>query len=184
MIESLKSDIETALKRRMRTPKDFDFLSECIFQRLSIMLSATTLKRIWGYLDEKVAPRESTLDILSQLVGYRDWGEYKSHYQEQAERESNHVLSRRLSVSDDLTTGDILHLTWRPNRICKVEHLGMCRFRVIESENTRLKPGDTFDCRLIIEGEPLFIDNLCQENLKPSAYVCGKKSGIRFSRIN
>ena len=65
MTEKLCKEIETALHRQMKTPKDFDFLKEKIYERLNILVSSTTLKRLWGYLDESVTPREKTLDVLT-----------------------------------------------------------------------------------------------------------------------
>ena len=72
-IERLRRTIETQAEREMRTPKDFDFLSERIFEKVHLTVSPTTLKRMWGYLSEAVAPRISTLNILSQFVGFDDW---------------------------------------------------------------------------------------------------------------
>ena len=56
MTKKLCKEIETALHRQMKTPKDFDFLKEKIYERLNILVSSTTLKRLWGYLDESVTP--------------------------------------------------------------------------------------------------------------------------------
>ena len=38
----------------------------------------------------------------------------------------------------------------------------------------------TFECGLIVEGEPLYLDNLRQGTRPPIAYICGKKSGVNF----
>lgn len=65
--------IEQVVGRKMRTPKDFDFLSERIFETLHQNISATTLKRLWGYLSEPVTPRASTLNLLAQFVGFENW---------------------------------------------------------------------------------------------------------------
>jgi hypothetical protein len=64
----LRTDIETALKKKLQTPKDFEFLRERIHARLHILVSRTTLMRLWGYVDEDVKPRKSTLDILSHFL--------------------------------------------------------------------------------------------------------------------
>ena len=90
------------------------------------------------------------------------------------------MLSRRLSEANSLVPGDRLRLTWQPERVCDIEYLGDLRFKVIASEKTRLHGGDTFECSLIVEGEPLYLDNLIQYNRPPIAYVCGKKSGVNF----
>jgi hypothetical protein len=36
---------------------------------------------------------------------------------------------------------------------------------------------------LQVEGEPLYLDNLRQGSAPPIAYVCGKKSGVRFETM-
>ena len=77
--EQLRTDIETALKKKLQTPKDFEFLRERIYARLHILVSRTTLMRLWGYVDEEVTPRKGTLDILSKFLGYRDWLQYQEN---------------------------------------------------------------------------------------------------------
>jgi len=75
-IEKLRKTVEKTLDREMRTPKDFTFLADSIFEKLHETVSPTTLKRMWGYLSEPVTPRLSTLDILSQFVGYSSWNDF------------------------------------------------------------------------------------------------------------
>ena len=72
-IQRLRETIEVAAGRRMQTPKDFDFLSEMIFDKIHQHISPTTLKRLWGYLSEPATPRISTLNLLAQFVGYDSW---------------------------------------------------------------------------------------------------------------
>ncbi len=73
MIEKLKEEIIKTVGRTIRTPLDFEWLSEKIFERTSERLSPTTLKRLFGYLNECVKPRNVTLDILARFVGYKDY---------------------------------------------------------------------------------------------------------------
>ena len=129
---------------------------------------------------EDMKPRNSTLDILSQFLGYESWEEYQQDAQIAKEQQSKPVMNRRLSVTKTLNRGDRLRLTWQPERVCDMEFLGEIKFRVVASENTRLHEGDTFECSLIVEGEPIYLDNLRQGNRPAIAYVCGKKSGVRF----
>ena len=183
MTEKLCKEIEAALHRQMKTPKDFDFLKERIFGRLHILVSSTTLKRLWGYLDESVTPREKTLDVLTQFLGYRNWEEYTHRVQDPEGSQSSPVMNRKISVREEMTLGKSIRLTWQPDRVCDIEYLGDLTFKVIASENTRLQEGDTFQCSLIVEGEPLYLDNLIQGHKQPTAYVCGKKSGVLFEEI-
>lgn len=75
-LAKLRELIEAVVERKMKTPKDFEFLSECIFEKFHERISPTTLKRLWGYLSETTTPRKSTLDILSMFVGYDNWKEF------------------------------------------------------------------------------------------------------------
>ena len=54
--------------------------------------------------------------------------------------------------------------------------------KVVASVATRLQPGDSFQCSVIIEGEPLFLTNLQQPGRPVTNYVCGRNGGIRFER--
>lgn len=181
--EQLRSDIETALKKKLCTPKDFEFLRERLYARLHVLVSRTTLMRLWGYVDEGVTPRKGTLDILAQFIGYQDYEDYCNNALLPKEQQSSPVMSRRLSVEKELHYGEHIRLTWQPDRECEIEYMGDLAFRVVLSKNTRLREGDTFECSLIVEGEPLYIDNLKQGDMPAIAYVCGKKSGVMFEYL-
>ena len=184
MKEQLCIDIEKSLGKRLCTPKDFEMLRERIYNRLHILISTTTIKRVWGYLHDDVQTRQSTFDILAKFIGYQDYKDYTdNHITYKEEIQSSPVISRKLNVEEELTLGDKLRIIWQPGRICEITYQGNLTFCVFASQNTRIKEGDTFECSLLIEGEPLYIDNLRQGNRPPIAYVCGKKSGILFERI-
>ena len=156
-----------------------------IFSRLHILVSATTLKRIWGYIDDNVSTRRGTLDILARYLGYADFEAFANGATaDGGELPSNPIMSRRIDVDEQLQPGDLLRLTWQPGRVCDVEYRGERTFCVIASQATRLQPGNTFKCNLMIEDEPLYIDNLIADGAAPVAYVCGKRSGIRFEPLS
>ena len=176
--DKLRTAIETSLGHRMQTPKDFDLLRDHIYSRLRILISPTTLKRVWGYLPNTSEPSLKTLDTLAQFVGYQDYDSFCLHTQDMVS--SNPVLSRHINVENDLSQNDTLTLFWQPDRKCAIRYLGRQQFVVTASENTRLQQGDTFLCSLIIEGEPLYLSQLRQGERQPVNYVCGKQDGVRF----
>lgn len=85
-LAKLRESVEGVVERKMKTPKDFEFLSECIFEKFHERISPTTLKRFWGYLSETTTPRKSTLDILSMFVGYDNWKNFCRAYTESTEK--------------------------------------------------------------------------------------------------
>ena len=56
--------------------KDFEALSDLIFEATKKRLSVTTLKRIWGRAELVANPSTATLDILSEFIGYKNWREF------------------------------------------------------------------------------------------------------------
>ena len=180
--ELLCKTIEQALHQEIRTPKDFDQLRERIFLRLHQMLSATTLKRVWGYLDNEGEPSVRTLDTLAQFIGYKNYQAFCMHSPADGMEPSNLAMNRHLDVNADRAVGECLTLYWLPDRVCHIRYEGDMRFVVTASENTRLKANDTFCCSLIIEGEPLYLSQLQQGDQEQTNYVCGKRGGIRYER--
>ncbi len=77
-IEQLRQAVEQTIGRKMVSPKDFNFLSEDIYERLHQNISTSTLKRVWGYVQQYATIRRSTLNLLSQYVGYDDWEQFCS----------------------------------------------------------------------------------------------------------
>lgn len=178
-LAALRSSIENTLNRKIATPKDFDWLSQKIYNRLGVMVSATTLKRVWGYLpDDTTQPRQGTLSVLTRLVGYPDWESFINDNNVRNEVQSNMILGRSLN-SADMKVGSELLLSWQPDREVRVRYNGANRFEVTESRNSKLSAGDTFTCSMFIDDEPLYIYNLPYAE----AYVCGKNSGIHFEKI-
>ncbi|MBR4387886.1 MAG: hypothetical protein IKT00_01755, partial [Prevotella sp.] len=70
----LRKEVERVLGRTLKTPKDFNALSQSVFEKTHEQVSASTLKRFWGYQhDAGNEPRKSTLDILARFVDYPDF---------------------------------------------------------------------------------------------------------------
>lgn len=74
--------VEQHLHREMRTPADFDYLSEQIMNKTSSSLSSTTLMRLWGYRRSSATVRIATLDILARFIDYKDYTHFRSEEQE------------------------------------------------------------------------------------------------------
>ena len=183
-IAALRERIEQAIDRKLQTPKDFDLLSGRIYARVGELLSRNTLRRIWGKIEGDRVPRLSTLSILARFIGYSDFNAFITRSTADTDCESSSpMMGRVLSVVDGLTRGDRLRLTWNPGRVCDVEYNGSQHFLVLRSENTRLQPGDTFLCSIVIDGQPLYLDQLQQGRKMPMAYVCGKSGGVHFEYL-
>lgn len=169
--------------RAVRTPQDFDFLAASIFRRIHESVSASTLKRIFGYVKTDGNPRRAVLDILSRYVGYSDWDAFCRRSDADALIESNPILGEAVSA-DALCKGDLIAVSWKPDRECTFRCTGHHRFVVERSRGSKLSVGDTFAAHQFISGEPLYLENLSLQGSIPVSYVCGRESGIRFRFVS
>lgn len=67
--------------------KDFSELASEIHKKTGVLLSVSTLKRIWGRVQYSSNPNRSTLDTLSQYLGYTGWIDYTHSTPEKKQRE-------------------------------------------------------------------------------------------------
>lgn len=181
-IVTIRGEIEKSLNRKMKSPSDFDFLSSAIWEHIHEYISATTLKRTWGYIGGADTIRHSTLNILAKFAGYREWDDFLAKLDETSDVNSAFAVSSTIDARK-LTIGDCIEVAWQPNRHCVFRYLGACRFEVEKSENSKLFIGNTFDAVFFVLGEPLYLDNLCQGSKKPVSYLCGNKKGVTIVRL-
>ena len=176
-IFALRKDIENDLKRRIKTPADFEFLAGVIWERIHENISPTTLKRLWGYIDGADTTRRSTLCLLSRFLGFQDWENYLSQLANRSEEESR-IFSAEGINTKDLKQGEMLEVTWQPNRRCVFRFEGGNRFTVVSNANSKLREGDTFDAACFLVGQPMYLDNFVRGINEPVSYVAGSRSGI------
>ncbi len=179
--EELRQMTERVLGMEMKTPKDFELLAGEIFQKTRKQLSVSTLKRFWGYVGhrEEEKARLSTLDILSEFIGYQNWTTF-CQTDTQMTDDSGTTASRFLFAKEQNVGAHIL-LRWQPNRQVTIRYEGEDLFTVVESINSKLRPGDTFRCSHIVEGLPLTMMGLVRNGGFPVNYVCGREKGVTFS---
>ncbi|MBR5434395.1 MAG: hypothetical protein IK117_08155 [Bacteroidales bacterium] len=178
----LKEKIELVLAKKMKVPADFDFLSGAIWERIHERVSASTLKRIWGYVGKNIVARESTLDILSRFLNYRNWDDFVESSNASEERQSDIVLTPYIRTQD-LMVSQKIDVSWKPNRHCVFEYLGGMQYKVLVSENSHLRVGDTFCCGIFVIGEAMILDSLVQNGAAPVRYIIGSSDGLDNLRI-
>lgn len=185
-ITTLRMDIEQEVKRKIRTPYDFEFLAGVIWERLHENISPTTLKRLWGYIDGADTTRRTTLCLLSQFLGFADWEAYLASLAARTDIESSAFEGEGVRIND-LQPGDRVEVTWLPNRRCVFRYEGEAHFTVMEAENAKLRVGDSFDTACFLIGKPMFLDNVRnnkeQGTKEGVSYVAGSKNGLNSVKI-
>lgn len=180
--DSLRQIIERKLGFPIRTPKVFELLSRQIYQKTNKILSMSTLKRFWGYVDKERTEKQvrlSTLDILSEYAGYQNWALFCQADITEGTDDSNKLVNRHLYVKE-LNIGVYIELRWKLNHRVLIRYEGENLFTVVESIHNMLQTGDTFHCSHIVEGMPLILFNLVRDGVIQGNFVCGKNYGIEF----
>lgn len=177
-IAILRNLIEESAGRKMKTPSDFIFLTGVIAERTKKPLSEATLKRVWGYVEGYETMRESTLSILAQCVGYRDWDDFVENYCSSSDALSSKAVLSPSLKADEVEAGELVSIAWNPGRECLLRHLGDGRYEVLQAANSKLAAGDTFHCAQFIIGYPCYLDNLVQHGNGPFMFVIGNKGGL------
>lgn len=176
-IEKLKQMLKLQFGRDMETPADFSDLSDDIRVKLKCSsISATTLKRLFGYIKYDKCISLSSLSLLARYLGYSGWNAFCMNYKSESDFISNQVI-----YSKNLSKGDSVVFEWNPNRYCLAEFLGNDKFLVRDAQNCKLEIGDTFTTTQFTLNNPLIITDLIQIRMSdnsPKKYVAGSKSGL------
>ncbi len=176
-IKSLLDAVEQYHARPIRTTVDFEALSITIEQQTSERISASTLKRLWGYVADKHEPRRYTLDVLSKYIGHKDFETFCQWLSDQKLSDSDFFTSKRI-VSAELEQGARVEIGWSPDRYIVLKHLGDCRFRVESAENSKLAVDDEFSVAAFMLGYPLYIPSVVRGGALLSSFVGGKSGGL------
>lgn len=73
-------------------------LSEQIQKETHVLLSPTTLKRVWGKVNYKNAPSITTLNTLAQFAGYHNWRDFISRGVEKSTLRWTQRISANLGI--------------------------------------------------------------------------------------
>lgn len=183
-ITALRSSVEEKYGTPPETHNGFISLVGAIEADVREHVSESTLERMWGYSTREAdAISLRTLNVLSRYVGASSWKGFCANLKHSSQIESEEFSGDSI-VSAALIAGKHLRLGWLPDRLITVEYLGMNRFVVIESMNSSLQPGDSFECLQIQAGRPLYLDRFRRADADGEArYVAGERSGLTLVKV-
>jgi hypothetical protein len=75
MLEKLRQRLAKRVNVSFNNNKSYTWISEFIFERTHIQLSTSTLRRVFQY-NSPHTPTKSTLDLISQSLGYYNWEDF------------------------------------------------------------------------------------------------------------
>lgn len=175
-IVELLAQVEKHFGKTINTPSDYYELSMAL-HGLKRSVSVATLKRLWGYVSDVHQPRMATLDALAYYLGLRSFEDFCQWLKGSTAYNSSFYLTKQLSVSD-LCAGDEIEIGWAPNRVIHLSYKGNALFQVLQSQNSKLQAGDSFETGGFVMGQPLILPYILRGTERTPAYIAGKSGGI------
>ena len=172
------------LKRKsgsdLRLPSDCQLLSLDIEGRTGVHVGATTLKRLLGFVPDERVPHQSTLDIIAKYLGYAYWEELTNIEDKGNSDFETHDDELR---SADLARGAEVVITYLPDRVVTFCHLEGHRFRVVDSQNSKLQEGDEVEIHHFLLHHPLFVVNVWRNGQALGSFTAGRVSGLSSIKV-
>lgn len=152
--------------------------TDCQWLSGKIGIGETTLKRMLGFTSDPRTPHRSTLNIIAVFLGYKDYEEMALDL-ELSEVIISDFDERDTIETDNLNIGDIVELSYLPNRFFSLKYVGDSRFIIESVENSRnLLAGDIVKITHIEKGFPIYMPEVVRDGKNLGAYEAGKNGGL------
>ena len=165
---------------QLRQPSDCEFLSLDIESKTRVRIGATTLKRLLGFAHDERTPHASTLDAIAHYLGYAHWEELLLI---EDKGNSGFGTSDEEIRSADLQVGAILEITYLPDRRVVMQYLGNQRYRIVESEKSKLQKGDELEIQNFVLHHPLLVLNVWRGGESMGQFTAGRVSGLTSVKV-
>jgi len=152
-INYLMSLVEKRFCKSVKTSTDFYSLAQEIESKTFERISASTLKRMWGYVNMTPLPRQTTLDVLAKHIGSTDYKTFCESIKNSTAFQSRFFTANFIN-SCDLAPDSRVEIGWDPNRKVTLKYMGDYLFEVESSLNSKLRQGDRFEAANFIKGSP------------------------------
>lgn len=174
----VKSKLEQQSQLNLTNPSDKTIVSlaEQIYQITKVRLGLNTLKRLLGTIsDNHVQARQGTLNAIAQYLGSDNWPLLLvnlSHGSSSFDRVEGELRSVDLSV------GQVVKVTYLPDRMLSFAYLGDEQFEVTECVNSKLKVGDVVTISSFVERYPLIARCVIRDNAELGSYSAARAAGL------
>ena len=164
----------------LRLPSDCEYLSLDIESKTGVRIGATTLKRLLSFAQDEREPHTSTLDAIARYLGYAHWEELS-----QIEDKGNSDFD---ASDDEIRSADLqpeahVEIAYLPDRRVGLQYLGNQKYRIVESENSKLLVGDEVEIQNFVLHHPLLVQNVWRNGKSLGQFTAGRVSGLSSIKI-
>ena len=172
------------LKRRsendLHLPSDCELLSLDIQGKTGVRIGATTLKRLLGFAQDERTPHASTLDAIARYLGYAHWEEL-AKIEDQGNSDFNSSDDEVRSA--DLQVGKVVEIAYLPDRVVTLRYLGNNRYKVEQSQNSKLQADDEVEILNFVLHHPLLVVQVWRKGESLGQFTAGRVSGLSSIKV-
>ena len=172
------------LKRKsgndLRLPADCELLSLDIQGKTGVRIGATTLKRLLGFAQDERTPHASTLDAIARYLGYAHWEEL-AKIEDQGNSDFNSSDDEVRSA--DLQVGKVVEIAYLPDRVVTLRYLGNNRYKVEQSQNSKLQADDEVEILNFVLHHPLLVVQVWRNGESLGQFTAGRVSGLSSIKV-
>ncbi len=170
--------VERKFGKPLDSTNDFDEFSLCLKSKKLGTVSASTLKRLWGYVNDSHQPRTNTLDILASYLGHAHFQDFCLWLKKSTVYNSSFFSAHIIDVPGNLALGDEVEIGWAPNRYLRLNYRGGVMFEVRESKESKLQTGDCFEAVSFVLGQPLLLAYVLRDGQRTPPFIAGRNGGL------
>lgn len=176
----VRESLSERLGHAIRVPADCEQLALDIESVTGEHLGVNTMKRLLGFLEDERNPRTSTLDVIASYLGYENW-ETLCIFDDKS-NSSFDAMDDELRL-ESLSVGQLVRISYLPDRWLIMKYQGDCRFIVLSAENSKLCADDELIITHIVSGYPLYVSEVKRKGKTLGSFTAGKSQGINFERL-
>ena len=165
----------------MKSAADCEALSECIFDVTRRSIGVTTVKRMFGLVNESPTPRGTTTDQIAQYLGYKYMKEMARLLGDASEI-SMFAAVDELDV-ENLKPGSPIQIAYDPQRVVVMDYLGDNWFLINGSKNSKLLKGDKVRIFQLARGFELLATEVVRDGKSLGQYHSAKDGGLTLVEI-
>lgn len=158
----------------VRYPKDCDSLAAHISQACKTHISGSTLRRLFGFVRGVHEPRQYTLDILAEYLGYKSWQLLLNSFEKEELREEK--IIERLTPQQ-IKAGQIVTVSYEPRKVIELKRHGKS-FYVLSTNEKKLQLNDEVKYKLLELHYPLTFTHVIRQGSSIGRLQVAAVSGI------
>lgn len=173
--ELIKQKIEDKSGIKIRYGRDCVTLSEKIFSDCNLKLSASTLRRLFGFVKGTLEVRAHTLDVLSNYLGFSSWEDLIQPLDKNSNAKPDNITELKTTK---LKKGEKYQYSYKPDAEVVIEYIGKSYFKVLSAKRSQLIINDVFKIGVLNLHHPLFILEVDRDGKPLGKIIEAKVSGI------